>query len=423
MDWLAGAALALALSAVAAPGMAAEAAAPVRVIGNVEQSDARNPIISAWIAPFNAHFLIDTRNAGQRSKAAALLEQARREDKRIVLAFDPSSGTIDLNDPVPAFRVQELDFGSTRLVLDPTPTGTASPGASGSAARAVVNALGRRYSGDWDGAKDELKGALADVALPPPIRALVYRSLGEMAQTRGEADHQIGAPESDQLLVEALAAFRSEQAEAPDASGPKDEIAWVLFELGAYDEALAIYKDLAANTKSHAFWAPIAISYVHRTLGEYEQSLQTLDNMARSQGSNSMPYHYHRGLTLLKMGRDPEAADEFTAGLRFQPDYSWALMKRACAYGRQGRLEQALADARRASDLRAQMVFEKAFAREAHDQARTAAVIQDLSAAVAAGKPAKIDSACSGFWADGYDRRPRSPLLPKALPDGDATAA
>jgi tetratricopeptide (TPR) repeat protein len=418
MGLLTRTALALAALAIGSGGgaLAADAGAAAKVSGSVVNEPAVvDGVVWTTLSSYsNADFLIDTKDAGQRTKAVALLNRARREGRRVVIVFDPSSGAVDLSAPVAYFRVLELDYDEARLAIDGAPTGAAPQGASGPAAKAVARGLGRKYSGDWDGAEAELKAALGDAALSPSLRAIAYRTLGEMAQARAENDFRLGSPESDQLLMDALSDFKSEQVQTPESSGPKIEIAWVLVDLGAYDEALAIYRDLAAHDRRQAFWADIAVSYVHRARGEYDDSLKALDEVASKHGRDSMPYHYHRGLTLLRMGRDAEAVEEFTTGLKFQPDYGWAKMGRACAYGRMGRLKEALADVRGGSVLEAQEINQKLFARDYYERARAATIAEQLSTAISAGAPAKIDSACKEAWPNGFTGRSRSPLLPKA---------
>jgi tetratricopeptide (TPR) repeat protein len=416
MGLLTRTALAAAALAIGSGGgaLAADAGAAAKVSGGVSNEPAVvDGVVWTTLSSYsNADFLIDTKDLGQRTKALALLNRARREGKRVTIVFDPSSGAVDVSAPVAYFRVLELDYDETRLAIDSTPTGAAPQGASGPAAKAVARGLGRKYSGDWSGAEGELKTALSDATLSPSLKAIAYRTLGEMAQAKGENDFRLGTPESDQLLMDALSDFKAEQIQTPDSSGPKIEIAWVLVDLGAYDEALAMYRDLAVHDRRQAFWADIAVSYVHRARGENDEALKALDEVARKHGRDNMPYHYHRGLTLLRMGRDAEAADEFSAGLKFQPDYGWAKMGRACAYGRMGRLKEALADVRGGSDLEAQEIKQKLFARDYYDRARVASIAEQLSAAISAGTPAKSESACKEAWPNGFTGRSRSPLLP-----------
>ncbi len=85
---------------------------------------------------------------------------------------------------------------------------------------------------------------------------------------------------------------------------------------------------------------------IYLTEGEYDKALGALDDLAKDAGRppSGMAYHYHRGWVLSALGRYDEAIAEFSAGLKSQPDYSWALTKRACAYGQTGKLAEAVAD-------------------------------------------------------------------------------
>jgi tetratricopeptide (TPR) repeat protein len=82
---------------------------------------------------------------------------------------------------------------------------------------------------------------------------------------------------------------------------------------------------------------PLASAY--RAAGQPQRSVDLLRAMiaedmgllgpAKGQG---MPTYYHLGLALndLRLWRD--GVDAFTTGLKFQPDYQWALMYRAVAF-------------------------------------------------------------------------------------------
>ena len=57
-----------------------------------------------------------------------------------------------------------------------------------------------------------------------------------------------------------------------------------------------------------------------------------------------MTYRFHRGWTLVRLGRYADAEATFTVGLESQPDFGWAHIGRACARSAQGKLADALAD-------------------------------------------------------------------------------
>jgi tetratricopeptide (TPR) repeat protein len=189
----------------------------------------------------------------------------------------------------------------------------------------------------------------------------------------------------------------------------------MLRELGAYDEALRTYEALLKRWPNEVHWGRIRIGATHRTLGRLNEALGEIDILAReTPEALGMAYHYHRGWTLSLMGRDQEAAAEFSAGLETQPDYAWALVRRACSLGRLGRLRQAVADQKRAAALIGKLrPRENELKGMSHNRAWATAALRQLERDLAV-KAAKSDAACSGYWEGGDSRRERSPLLPPA---------
>lgn len=414
-----GLALVLALSAWTGSGagaFAGETGPLAKVGGDVQRQGVLDNAIWFQVYGIQAIFIIDSPSVGQRSKALDLLNKAVKSRHAIIVGFDPSGGTIDLASASPFFRAAGIDLDQERVVLDPPTTPLDRSPLNAPAARSLAEGVGRKFSGDWDGAKASLEQALPDPTLPPALKALAYANLADMAEQRADGDHHPGEVEYDRLLVEALGDYRAEQAESPPTAGMALRIAVLLAELGDYDDALRDTDAAAAKFPNEGLWTAVTLATIRRGQGRYEDSLAALDQLARTKGPmGDMPFHYHRGWTLLEMGRDAEAADEFTTGLRFQPDYAWALARRACAYGRLGRLKDALTDARAAAGVIASQPHERTFARDVSNLAWAQAVVAELSAAVAAGQPARVDSACHGIWSDGVTRRDPSPLLSKAL--------
>jgi tetratricopeptide (TPR) repeat protein len=397
--------------------LAAETGGPLaKVGGNVERQGVMDNAIWFQVYGIQAVFLIDSPSISQRSKALDLLNKAAKSHREIIVGFDPSGGTIDPASASPYFRAARIDFEQDRVVLDAPNTPLDRPTLNTPAAKSLAAGVGLRYSGDWDAAKAALDRALSDSALPPALKVLAYSNLAQMAEQRADGDYHPGTIGYDQLLIEALGDYRAEQAVGLPLVGMTLRVAVLLAELGDYDDAIEETGAAAPKYPDGALWTAITVAMIRRGQGRYDDSLAALDQLARAKGPmGGMAFHYHRGWTLLEMGRNAEAADEFTTGLKFQPDYAWALAKRACAYGRLGRLKDALADARAVAEVIANRPHERSFVREAVNRDWAQTVVADLSAAVAAGKPARIDSACHGFWSDGVTQRDPSSRLPKAL--------
>jgi tetratricopeptide (TPR) repeat protein len=125
-----------------------------------------------------------------------------------------------------------------------------------------------------------------------------------------------------------------------------------------------------------------------------------------------MKFHYHRGWTLSQLGRFDEALADFSEGLKTQPDYAWAYVRRGCANASVGQLAEALADMDMAVLKYAQyMTGEGPGVR--HDKAEFIANSQRLKAAMAGGEHKPIHGLCDNFWGDNGKPRSLSVLLRK----------
>jgi tetratricopeptide (TPR) repeat protein len=132
-----------------------------------------------------------------------------------------------------------------------------------------------------------------------------------------------------------------------------------LLSLGAFDEALKLFAKFSEQWPDHRFAAIRSSVHVLRKRGHYEEALRALDSVSRDSAERDhMPYHYHRGWTLLLLERYPEATAEFTAGLAFQKNWIWAYAGRACAGRAIGALEAAVADLRKAIEIYASQMRE-----------------------------------------------------------------
>jgi Tetratricopeptide repeat len=247
--------------------------------------------------------------------------------------------------------------------------------------------------------------------LPPSARALALEARGEAAESLSyhldptEARH-------DRLLSEALADYRAQAALRPGDAAAQFAVARMLLTLGAYAEALELYRRIGRQWPNEDFEVAVRIGALHRQQGNYDGALRALDDYARAAGSSTfgMKFHYHRAWTLTLLGRDREALGEIERGLESQPDYSSAYLIRSCARARLGRLAEALADQERAAELLRALAEEPSpFVRAELERSRV--VVATLREAIAAGRSAPVAAACEGFWDRWVRPRPRSPLL------------
>ena len=265
---------------------------------------------------------------------------------------------------------------------------------------------------DPEAARRTFGEALADPGLAPNGQALALRNRGAAAEGMS-FDLEPASAGYDRLWADALADYRRLAALLPDRASPRLAMAAALVALGGYDEALAVYQEIMRRWPDQAAEATVEIGALYRQRGDYRRALATLDDYARGRDAsqlNGMKFHYHRAWTLVLLGRDEEAVREIDQGLTTQPDYSAAFLLRSCARARLGRLAEALADQRRALELRSAFFAESSAGVRA-EFARSRAVIAMLEEAVAARRSGPVSAPCEGFWDRWIRPRTRSPLL------------
>lgn len=288
------------------------------------------------------------------------------------------------------------------------PAGAATaPGAE----RLLALGLAQAFD-DPEAARRTLGEALADPGLAPNGQALALRNRGAAAEGMS-FDFEPASAAYDRLWADALADYRRLAALLPDRASPRLATAAALVALGGYDEALTLYQEIGRRWPDQASQATVEIGSLYRQRGDYRRALATLDDYARGRDASEvdgMKFHYHRAWTLMLLGRDEEALREIEQGLTTQPDYAAAFLLRSCARARLGRLAEALADQRRALELRSARFAERGAGMRA-EFARSRAVIAVLEEAVAAQRSGPVTAPCEGFWDRWVRPRARSPLL------------
>ena len=132
---------------------------------------------------------------------------------------------------------------------------------------------------------------------------------------------------------------------APDFVQAIDLQATLYERLGAYPEALSLYKVAYVIDQSNPFWSFINIGATYRMMGDYDNALRFYNRVFEIPGFEpGMAIYYHRALTFFFMGRYQEAIESLTEGLKYQEDYPFAYIYRACAYARIGDYSRAASD-------------------------------------------------------------------------------
>lgn len=103
-------------------------------------------------------------------------------------------------------------------------------------------------------------------------------------------------------------------------------------------------------------WPLVMLGVYYRELKQYDASLTALKEALKYDEDGpgtgpGMAVYYHTGQTLHQAGRYAEAIEAYTLGISKQPDYGYALYRRAVSYEALGDKEQAKRDLFRAAEL------------------------------------------------------------------------
>ncbi len=128
------------------------------------------------------------------------------------------------------------------------------------------------------------------------------------------------------------------------------------FNLKQPDRALEDQKTSLQLAPPKDVWPLIRLAAYHRELRQYDSALAVLKDALNYDEDGpgtgpGMAVYYHTGQTLHAAGRYAEAIEAYTLGIPKQPDYGYALYRRALAYEALGDKTQAKRDLFRAAEL------------------------------------------------------------------------
>jgi len=348
-------------------------------------------------------------------RASKAVQDSRATGRSIIVRFDAGEGVMEADGTKPVFPVTGLEYDGRIIKLVSDDPGDRQGYVTGGPQRALARGVGLALDSQDDAARASLDEALAG-RLDDPMKALALKTRGTLIQDQVETRFAAPTADSDRLLVQALDDLRQAKRLAPNDAETAYQFGEILLDLGAYDEALAAYRAMAARWSDEGFWTTIRIASVYRLRGQYPQSLGELDQLARDGAPSGMAYHYHRGWTLIAMGRNQDAVAEFTTGLEDQPDYEGAFDMRACALARLGRLREALDDEQTADRLFRRIPSADPTAPDrVFELRRLAGIEAQLRANIASGRQGPSEAACGGWWPWRMVRRARSPMVPPTL--------
>lgn len=128
--------------------------------------------------------------------------------------------------------------------------------------------------------------------------------------------------------------------------------------------ALKDQKEALAIEPPQDVWPFVMLGVYYRELKQYDLSLAALKDALKYDEDGpktgpGMAVYYHTGQTLHAAGRYAEAIDAYTIGIPKQPDYGYALYRRALSYEALGDKVQATRDLFRAAELEPKEGYEE----------------------------------------------------------------
>ena len=410
---LIGGIAAVALARSEQPALAQTAAdpAPFRSIGTYTAS---NEGPTEWFEMWNSRmrFVVDRKDRDQVDKLVEIINASNEQGRSMHVIYDPSRARFNaearrLEYPICSVTFNEQSFQSAHPC---GPASRARTPSSKSPESLVATALALGDSWEPATAVPLLDQAIS-TGMDATLLAIALKARAEALNTLA-AYQPAASAAGDALYLRALQDFRRLDQLEPGSISTKLDIGDVLQSLGDYDAGEAVYAALSKESESDDFRVTLTQSALARAAGKPQRSLDLLNGLIERHGAQeNMRFLYHRGWTLTDLARFDEAIADFTNGIRSQPDYPYAYIRRACAYGRIGRLDYAIADLETAAGL-IRDVYGTKDPNVRADLQRATANAATLKAMGTANAPTSI--ACEGYSGEVPKPRPKSPLLNSA---------
>lgn len=366
-----------------------------------------------WIQSFDhkARYSIAKPTAGEIAQLTEVLNAAYDARLSMTIDYDAAAGTIDEGSskivyPLCSVRLDEKVFTSRHACMNgPIKIAAARP--------TLLLSIGHAQMNDenWAGARRLLTRVLQSPKITPATRRIALHSRGGASETAAD-DGVWTSPESDRLLIASLADYRALAALDPSDSQSARNVAHLLGLLGDNEAAMAAYRDSVKKWPDTDGKIDISMAALARNSGNSKESLRLLDvAWAKNPDGHGMRYHYHRGWTLTQLDRFDEAIAAFSEGMKTQPDYSWAYIKRGCAHAQVGQHARALDDVERGIALAAKLPPVTVTAAISANERRRGEIRILLQQAVASQSTAPLPQACNGFAGPNESIRSKSKLL------------
>ena len=304
--------------------------------------------------------------------------------------FNPETSTVDF--PICSANIDNLTYVAARKCDETVSRGSVESSINLSMALGIAEFFG----GSTDEAVRLLSKAIDSGELRPEFRPTAYRFRAEVNKTIS-FESEVGSEAADRASMSIITdcdrviALEPEEVECRFAEAS----AWGY--LGDYPTAEKRYAALAVKLPDEKFRTVIGHAAILRLRGEYELALEMLNSLVPEfRDSLGMKFHYHRGWTLMHLGRFDEAIADFSEGLKVQPDYPWAYLRRACAYAQTGELQ--LAEEDFAVGVRFMKQYEAA--KSSASTQREISIAEQAMTAAKAARPDDVVSLCrqSSVW-------------------------
>lgn len=278
-----------------------------------------------------------TKGALESADVFGTLSASQATGGDIAVEIDPSQGGIDEKNLRAVFPALRIFSANQAINVARGPEPGSSPPRTLAEGVALIEA--RRDAA----ARPFIEQTLADPSVSPRLKALAYRMRG-ILRARATTD-SLDQPtlDGDRARISGLEDIDRAASLAPDDLETALVKSEILDGLGANQEALAGLRSLPDPVRD--VWRIGFSVRVLMQMGRFEEALAAEDEIAkRNHGSVGMSYRYNRGLILLRLERFDDAAREFKQGLAWSPNYWPAYVGRACAFAKQGRLQEAERD-------------------------------------------------------------------------------
>jgi hypothetical protein len=197
-------------------------------------------------------FRLPTLSAATLEPLVQLVTNASRRGFALRVRFDGSAGQVDAQGATVTYPLCSLSVGNVAPLGDESVNCPAAltPGPRDSLATLARGvAIGRTHA---EASVPLLGEALADVNLAPSLRAVALRERGEAEEALAD-DRAWGSEAFDRLMIAALTDYRSRVAIDPNNADAQYAVGQALTDLGAYDEALAVYANIGRRWAEEAW--------------------------------------------------------------------------------------------------------------------------------------------------------------------------